>query len=52
MDLTRHTVAGNRMKRLVSDSKDSTRAQWACLTYLRVRQIMISHRIIVEGNGV
>jgi hypothetical protein len=52
MDITQHIVASNRMKRLTSNTKDSARAQWACLTYVRVRQIMIRHRIIVEGNDV
>jgi len=52
MDITHQTVASNRMKRLTSNTKNSARAQWACLTYVRIRQIMIVHRIIVEGDFV
>jgi hypothetical protein len=53
MDITNHTVASNRMKRLtVKNTKDSARAQWVCLKYVLVRQIMIRHRIIVDGNDV
>jgi hypothetical protein len=53
MDITHHTVASSRMKRITGrNTKESARAQWACLIYVRVRQIIIRHRIIVDGNDV
>lgn len=52
MDISHHIVASNRMKLLMSNKKDSARTQRACLTYVRVRQIMIIQRIIVEDDDV